>query len=195
MRGPISLHAIVGVTAYAVAAAAPAGIVYVDIEDASAERLPVTLDFNNDGSVDFFVVRTEDIGVSVAGIGDNEILRLTPTSQFATYLVDGSVIDDGGPYGTSGFLAQVFCEQGACAWFGPFTQVNDPGFVGAKFLIDGMTHFGWIQIGVSRVSGVATVFDFAWETLPNTPIAAGQVPAPGSAALLAGLVALRRRRR
>lgn len=196
MQVPYPFLALAACSGCAIAGQTHGAIIYVDIEDRITDRLPVNLDLDQDGAVDFFAFRTEEVGVSVAGTGDNGVMKLTPTSAFISYLIDGSVIDERGPYRSSGLLAQVFCEEGGCAWFGPFTQVNDPGYVGVEFLIDEMTHFGWIQIGVSRVSGVATIFDFAYESEPGRQILAGNVPAPGgSVALLTGLLAITRRRR
>jgi len=196
MRVPHLFLALTACSGCAIAGDARGAIIYVDIEDRFTERLPVNLDLNQDGATDFFAFRTEDVGVSVAGVNDNGVQKLTPTSAFISFLVAGTVIDDRGPFGGSGLLAQVFCEEGGCAWFGPFTQVNEPGFVGVEFLIDEMTHFGWIQIGVSRINGVARIFDFAYESQPGVPIVAGKVPAPGGGvALLAGMLALGRRRR
>jgi hypothetical protein len=195
MRVPTSFHALAALTVCAAAARAQAVVVYVDIDDKITGVLPVNLDFDGDGAVDFFLFRSEEVGVSVAGARDNRVLGPTPTSAFVAYLVEGTDIDDAGPYATSGFLARLFCESEGCTWFGPFTQVTEPGYIGVEFLIDEMTHFGWIRVGVSRVNGVATIFDFAYETQPDTPIMAGELPAPGGAMMLAGLVALRRRRR
>jgi hypothetical protein len=63
---------------------------------------------------------------------------------------------------------------------GHFANTNQR-YLGLKFTISGQVHFGWV--GFSRVTVTengslpvvdATVRGFAYETLPNKPIAAGQ---------------------
>lgn len=65
------------------------------------------------------------------------------------------------------------------------------GYVGFEFLSNGQTHFGWAHayVSVSRGSGVtATISEFAYDTVANQSILAGQTtatPEPGTLGLLA----------
>lgn len=53
----------------------------------------------------------------------------------------------------------------------------------------------WVRISWSPASGLFTLVDMAYETDAAVPIPAGQIPAPGAAALLAlGAITLRSRR-
>jgi len=81
------------------------------------------------------------------------------------------------------------------------------GFFGLRFAIwneagtNFTTHFGWMQVdwlGEGLTGGVdLDILAWGYETTPDTPIAAGAVPAPGGAAVLAlaGVFAARRGRR
>jgi hypothetical protein len=69
--------------------------------------------------------------------------------------------------------------------------VGVPAYAGFQFTgSDNATHFGWVQFDVtdgSASSPVGNVIDYAYESTPNTAIAAGAVssPEPGSLSLLA----------
>jgi hypothetical protein len=80
--------------------------------------------------------------------------------------------------------------------------VGDQKYVGIKFTLAGQTHFGWIGFQVDSTNPLhAIIRDYAYESDPNTAIAAGVapvIPEPGTLALLAagaGAMALGRRRR
>lgn len=181
---------------------APAGaeIIHVDIEDFVVDRRSLSLDINNDAVNDFLIFKSSgDFGKTITqGLDETRrVVTDSPGSSFAAFLTDGDVISESSPFAQAGWLAQERCESdgGACAWFGPFTRLNEPGFIGVEFLVDDLSHFGWIRAEASRVSGVATIFDFAFETRPGVSIRAGQIPAPASAWLFAAAALATRRRR
>lgn len=78
-------------------------------------------------------------------------------------------------------------------WLGNTMNLAAAGFVGVAINNAGSTNYGWIRIGISNdATGAAvafTVYDWAYETEPNTPITVGVIPEPSPAAGLALLAA------
>jgi hypothetical protein len=66
----------------------------------------------------------------------------------------------------------------------------DDKFLGLYFEIPGDGfHFGWARLNMTGdKSATATLVDWAYETIPDTPIIAGAVPEPSSLSL--GFLAL-----
>jgi hypothetical protein len=54
-----------------------------------------------------------------------------------------------------------------CPWHG-----THPPYLGLKFLMNGEIHYGWARVATAERSAVLT--GYAYETVPNQPIAAGQ---------------------
>lgn len=55
----------------------------------------------------------------------------------------------------------------------------DSGYAGLKFEIDGQTHYGWVRVGAPGIGlNGGWLYDYAYETRPNTPIRAGAKPVP-----------------
>lgn len=72
--------------------------------------------------------------------------------------------------------------------FGVFSMIpeGEPVYIG---VLTGDGRYGWIE--VERTEMNLTALAWAYETQPGVPILAGQVPAPGAAALLGVAAALR----
>jgi hypothetical protein len=82
---------------------------------------------------------------------------------------DGGII--GGPPLTAGYFVDV-----------------ESAYMGFDFQQDGQTYYGWMDVGSPYAFPTGTlgwIYDYAYETLPDTPIAAGAVPEPSTWALLA----------
>jgi hypothetical protein len=71
----------------------------------------------------------------------------------------------------------------ACPWHG-----THRAYLGLKFLIKGKTHFGWARLSVHGTisSERATLTGYAYETVPNKPIIAGQTKGRDAHASQAG---------
>lgn len=52
------------------------------------------------------------------------------------------------------------------------TWLNQTAYVGFKVKNAGATHYGWIKMSVNS-NNTFTVYEYAWQTTPNTAIAAG----------------------
>lgn len=58
-------------------------------------------------------------------------------------------------------------------------------YIGIEFYDEGQLYYGWIRAGApyAGING-GWIYDYAYETTPNTPIFAGEVPEPSTWALL-----------
>lgn len=155
------------------------------------------------------------IYLNLDGVGQNEfaVAAFNSSIRVNPYNVGGqqSKVLTSGSYYVNSFLAGVSIGPGAAeasgARFGGrqvggdfYNFVGTGKFVGLKWDIGGGDfQYGWARIDVlPDNAGTATLFSFAYESTPNTAIAAGAVPEPATLSILAaggGAVALRRRRR
>lgn len=75
--------------------------------------------------------------------------------------------------------------------------INGRAFVGITLHMADGPHYGWIDLidhGYNDLPSFVPVA-WAWETTPHTPIAAGVVPGPSGVVIVAGGMAMLRRRR
>jgi len=67
---------------------------------------------------------------------------------------------------------------------GPFAGVTS-AYIGLEFYIDGQAYYGWVDVGAPASINGGWVYNYAYETTPNTPIFAGEVPEPAAWGLVA----------
>jgi hypothetical protein len=60
---------------------------------------------------------------------------------------------------------------------GPFAGVES-AFIGLQFQVNGQTYYGWVRVGAPVSINGGWIYDYAYETSPDTPINAGQTNEP-----------------
>jgi len=81
-------------------------------------------------------------------------------------------------------------------FLGDSLELEQRGFIGVEFRIDAGTHYAWFDVGAHELGIGGIIYGYAYETEPGRSIAAGAIPEPGTAALLAlagGIVLMKRR--
>lgn len=176
-----------------------------------------SLDLNKDGQFDFHL---EEYAIGTTDIPPSSVTRflgLRGTADGSTHnngvftgegralpLPLGSLIGPSAdePFSwTDGFrqLGLSHKRSGETMWQGPWED-QKTGFLAVRFLADDQYHYGWIRLNVEDIplSSMGDVYalipphivDFAYESTPNTPIAAGAVPEPGTWLLVLVSVAI-----
>jgi hypothetical protein len=160
----------------------------------------VPLDLNNDGTTDFFLIRSgnsrgrSDSGWlsasplntnnRVLGQGTVQFFRQNPTVAFS--LPAGFEVGPktkGFHPGGAKFMGGYFFwfstgGAGSHGFAGPWAN-NGAGvtdrYLGLAFKVNGLTHFGWARLSVTNGAALTTTLTgYAYETAPNTPIIAGK---------------------
>jgi hypothetical protein len=151
-------------------------------------RGTVNIDFNNDGVPD--VALTNSIGgtsslfsatLQAKGLGSNEVLQ-TVHREGCTSRSSAAVFNPGqriGPnerFAAKGLMSLVGYSEGSSLKCGEWANKTGK-YLGFKLTIDGETHYGWARVTVRAGSFGnhigATLTGYAYETVPNVPIAAG----------------------
>jgi len=164
-----------GVSLLALAEPSEAEIVYtpahVTIDQGSGSY---DLDLNGDGINDF-VLGGGFAYFSVRGLNGN-VAAAYPSAGlswcYASALNAGKVIDFRAEYCSSPFFGGFAALY---RYIGQWANVSRK-YLGFKFSINGQTHYGWARMSL-RVNGkemTAGLTGYAYETIPNRPIRAGQ---------------------
>ena len=201
-------------SACALAPAAEAAVIYSGAQNLMFERTNTTggtgtlINLNGDGLNDFFVrmaysnstasVRAQQVFTSPY---TNTIRVQTAGANAKALRLSSSFVNSiDGEGDNIGLLRLANPGQAEGFWPGG-NPTSTSGFLGVGFYaVGGDKHYGWIRLGIRNdANGVPdkfTVFDWAYESTPNTPI---HIPEPSSLGLLAagavGVAASRRRRR
>lgn len=199
----------------------------------SSSNTSTFIDLNNDGTNDFqLLLNWDSNGASFSsatafgsaylnGVNGGRVAQVGSVSELAQLPLN-TPIDVGLNFGQFGLIVGNFysiTSGGSTAANSSGVWVEDvQSFAGVRFNIGGNTHYGWIRLSWNDTHGIdtsmtpdgfvdqVTIYDWAYESTPDTTILAGAtppptpptVPEPGSLALLAtgaaGIAALRRRR-
>jgi hypothetical protein len=140
------------------------------------------IDLNHDGINDFHVSSYYFSGFGRLSIkpafSRNRIVSTSQPCGFtepsAAALPVGALIGPGLPFQS---LAHCMAYDGGGTYFnGPWLSVKGR-YLGVAFVIDGKEHFGWARLNMNfwAYDQVAEVLGFAYETIPNKPIVAGDI--------------------
>jgi hypothetical protein len=186
-----------GVSLLALAQPSEAEIVYTPANQTIGHNGSLKLDLNHDGITDFVI---SEQGLPWGSNGTSQNLNVKPAlnnqvncryqycasteGAYAAALAPGVEI---GPqqslHGWNGGVKEMAAEildRGIANYFGSWRYARG-GYLGLQFHINGETHFGWARLTVTFQSGIpegrtwiAHLTGYAYETVPNKAIEAGQ---------------------
>jgi len=183
-----------GVGALALSQPAEAKIVYTPANISIPVSTHFPLDLNKDGVNDlsFFWVMSFASYAEVSCLQTNAVVgysalqtnssfrrirhRLPGNAAFA--LRRGANIGPKlGFQGEQITLWKSVADSGQATYLGQWRDVQN-GYLGVKFSIQGTTHYGWVRLTVKIVPGQpdssqVVITGYAYETIPDTPIVAG----------------------
>lgn len=158
----------------------------------SMQNGPALIDFNGDGIADVEIsagtlnccgvhrIRPDSCSTSCSCGSESflDVLALEKSDGvvvnahgFAVRGQAGQIVRPEDPFGVSGNMAVA--NHGCVSYSrGPWKNRPGVGFLGAKFQIDGETHYGWIRLSHTSPKG-GLMTGYAYETIPNKPIIAG----------------------
>jgi hypothetical protein len=149
------------------------------------------LDLTNDGVPDFTfgmssTVHFSSIGYSsrfkfylkvIPGQTGNEAVRGSQAPT-ASAVPAGVRIGPNEKFGTGGYMVhEVYSRSGHIDQSSGSWQKVEFAYVGLKFLTNGQVHYGWARIKFPYPNAFhyPSIYGYAYESTPNTPIVAGQI--------------------
>jgi hypothetical protein len=171
-----------GVSVLALVQPGEAEVIYTPVQVTIGPNQPYGLDLNNDGIVDFTLKNRTWNTTSgwywnffVQHPGGNEVAGHIAAYGFpwAYALASGMRIDKVDRHFVAGRATMVNYVYN---WDGRFSKgswlnVNNR-YLGLKFKIEGQVHYGWARL--TTQGGSVTLTGYAYETIPNKAIKAGQ---------------------
>lgn len=176
------------VAALASSNAAQADIIYVDMPDAVLKGGGggAPIDFNSNGAFDLswsvFVGDDPTCGCTTTLVFCNghSGAQVASSDFVATALEAGDLI--GASLSFDSFSQLMIEQWSACCTKpafceGDWCSSGQTQYIGAGFLIAGVEHYGWVRtmrFGEQEGNWGIVLYDFAYESQPQTPIIAGQ---------------------
>ena len=166
---------------------AEAKIVYTPTHVVIKAKEMYSLDLNQDGIADFILKNTHSCNTDQCfynftekGLHGNGALGTVPFSSgvpFASALPKGATIGpDGAFYGGVGRIETFYIGGGGYSSRGKWPNVKKH-YLGLRFKVNGEVHFGWarlnVQVLTQPVRIIGTLTGYAYETIPNKGVIAG----------------------
>jgi hypothetical protein len=166
---------------------AEAKIVYTPANITMASNSVVPLDLTNNGVADFVISNWQ-----YDQINHLSILHRQPSNGVISKVQGPGPAADlplGVQIGPNRFFEGVgsmatFGSQSGIIFFsdGPWKDAHNR-YLGLKFVVGGETHYGWARMTVNRLA--VTLTGYAYDTVPNKPILAGQMSGSEAASAIA----------
>jgi hypothetical protein len=176
-----------GVALLSAAQPAAAEIVYTPAHQQILTQHKLTLDLNHDGIADFAISNRAFCTTDICGrtliarplAPQNKVAGMKGLifTLYASAIKPGVKID-----GLAHFSGKLMAASGTeCGYAGQWQNVANR-YLGLKFVISGQVHFGWARFSVKSGTGKITAIltGYAYETIANKPIIAGQSKGPNT---------------
>jgi hypothetical protein len=181
-----------GVGLLALSAGAAAKIVYTPIHHVIGPNTQFQLDLNHDGTTDFLLSNKYGTStgfsfadLSLSGAKNSFAMTSSRQQQFPRALAKGAKIGAHSQrfHSAKGLMAGIVsADNGSQSHAGKWAYATNR-YLGLKFSIKGETHYGWARLSVYVVKGRpyvrSTLTGYAYETIANKPIVAGEEHGPG----------------
>src|SRR5579863_3319298 len=183
-----------GVSILALTARSEAEIVYKQAHRVIGDGATFNLDLTGDGTVDLTIENKHHHHCTSDFCSSSQFLNVKMAgANQVVYNVYGAVaMKPGMQIGPKNVwrgglqnMAVMLGSFGTSGVGGSWVNVNNR-YVGVKFEIKGQTHFGWARMNVKvQVPQIitATLTGYAYETIANKPITAGQTKDPDNTAI------------
>jgi len=197
-----------GVSVLALAGASEAKVVYTETHQVTRPGIPLYIDLNHDGIKDFVLRTTFYVGTAYLKVGldassayhgTKNAIAGRRVSRSGYFLSAASALRAGAQIGPKRkfpvnrpFMAEeLFPKDGGSShysdlgpWVGKGKGVSNR-YLGLQFVVHGKVHYGWARLSVTlrhhqqydNVRGTLT--GYAYETIPDKPIVAGETKGPG----------------
>jgi hypothetical protein len=173
-----------GVGLLALAQPSEAKIVYTATHHVIEQNSRYILDLNHDGKTDFLIRQFSGCGtvtcaaeLYIVGYGKRNVVEgVDRPSNIAYALKAGAQIRSKRPFHGNVMYYRLWDRGTSGTCKGRWVNVTNR-YLGLQFMVKGKTHFGWARLSVtcpSKSKALGVLTGYAYETIPNKPIIAGQ---------------------
>jgi len=149
------------------------------------------IDINNDGAPDFNLSSPNSFDIDLSPLNSNAIISVPePPGDLGALIyafnqgapISSSLVPVLAWWGSNGNGPPSIVSAANIGSIGYFQGQTD-AYAGFRLDVAGSLYYGWIHIQ-NFGANWGQIIDWAYETSPNTPIFAGQVPEPSTGVLL-----------